>query len=233
VLICRPGSSSSLRLAVALKGGHNAEHHNHNDVGSFVVVLGDKPLLLDPGAEVYTSRTFSGRRYESNVLNSFGHPVPVVAGKLQRADGQARGRVIHHDFTESTDTLVLDILSAYDVPELKKLQRKFLYSRVGSGSLKVTDEVAFSQPCEFGTALITFNQWKKVSPSSLVVYDGSDALTVEIKVSGAEFEIKAETIDEDVRAPKKPTRLGINLTRPVTNAAISLTITPAEQSAGR
>ena len=233
VLICRPGSSSSLRLAVALKGGHNAEHHNHNDVGSFVVVLGDKPLLLDPGAEVYTSRTFSGRRYESNVLNSFGHPVPVVAGKLQRTGGQARGRVVRHDFSDDSDTLVLDISSAYDVAELKKLQRTFVYSRVGSGSLKVTDEVAFSRPCDFSTALITFSEWKKRSPSSLMFHDGKDALCVDIEVTGAEFEIKAETIDEDVRAPKKPIRLGINLTRPVTDAAISLTITPVEQSGGR
>ncbi|MGB2807048.1 MAG: hypothetical protein WBC22_04885, partial [Sedimentisphaerales bacterium] len=90
ILICRPSSGSSSRLAVALKGGHNSEHHNHNDVGSFIVVLGDKPLLLDPGGEVYTARTFSGQRYESNVLNSFGHPVPIVAGKLQRTGSRAR-----------------------------------------------------------------------------------------------------------------------------------------------
>jgi len=90
ILISRPGANSSSQLAVALKGGHNQEHHNHNDVGSFVVVLGDKPLLLDPGSEVYTARTFSSHRYESKVLNSFGHPVPVIAGKLQQTGGQAR-----------------------------------------------------------------------------------------------------------------------------------------------
>jgi len=59
--------------------------------------------------------------------------------------------VVSHDFTDSTDTLVLDISSAYDVLELKKLQRKFVYSRLGSGCLSVTDEVAFSKPCDFGT----------------------------------------------------------------------------------
>jgi len=58
VLLCRPAPNSQTQLAVALKGGHNSEHHNHNDVGSFVVVLGNKALLLDPGSEVYTARTF-------------------------------------------------------------------------------------------------------------------------------------------------------------------------------
>ena len=233
VLISRPGPTSSSRLAVALKGGHNQEHHNHNDVGSFVVVLNDKPLLLDPGGEVYTARTFSGRRYESNILNSFGHPVPIVAGKLQRTGSRARGRVVRKTFTDSTDTLVLDISSAYDVPELKKLERKFVYSRLGSGSLSVTDEVTFSRPCDFGTAVITFSRWKQTSPSALMINDSGGALRVEIKVTGADFEIRPETIEEDVSGPKQPTRLGINLKEPVTRALVSLTITPMEQPAAR
>ncbi len=236
ILICRPGPNSSSSLGVALKGGHNQEHHNHNDVGSFVVVLNDKPLLLDPGGEVYTARTFSGRRYESNVLNSFGHPVPVIAGKLQRTGSQARGRIVRHDFTDSTDTLVLDISSAYDVPELKKVERTFAYSRLGSGSLTVADEVAFSKPRDFGGALITFSQWKQLSPSSLKIYDGAEGLCVEIAVSGADpsaalrtgFQIQPETIEEDLGGRKKPTRLGINLTQPVTVARVSITIAPVD-----
>jgi len=226
VLICRPAPNSSCRLAVALKGGHNNEHHNHNDVGSFVVVLGDELLLLDPGGEVYTARTFSGRRYDSNVLNSFGHPVPLVAGKLQRTGRQATGRVVRSDFTDSTDTLILDISSAYDVPQLRKLERTFVYCRSGSGSLTVTDEVVFSQPCAFGTALVTFDKWRKLSDSSLMIHDQQEALHVEIAVSGAGFEIKPETIEEDLSGSRLPTRLGINLSGPVTRAVISLTIAP-------
>ncbi len=228
ILISRPGANSSSQLAVALKGGHNQEHHNHNDVGSFVVVLGDKPLLIDPGGEVYTARTFSSRRYESKVLNSFGHPVPVVADKLQQTGNRARARVVSQNFTDSTDTLVLDISSAYNVPELKKLERKFVYSRIGKGSLCVTDEVTFSRPCTFSTALITFDSWKQSSSRSLIVHDSEKALQVNIKITGSDFKIEPETINEDVSARKKPTRLGINLTEPVTHALVCLTITPGE-----
>jgi hypothetical protein len=226
VLICRPGPNSSSQFAVALKGGHNNEHHNHNDVGSFVVVLDDKPLLIDPGGEVYTERTFSSRRYVSNVLNSFGHPVPRVGGKLQRTGRQAQGRVIRQDFTKETDTLVLDIKSAYDVPELKKLERTFVYSRTGTGSLTVTDEVAFSKPSSFDTALITFDTWKKLSSSSLIVRDENESLRVDIKVTGADFEIRPETIKEDLSVRKDPTRLGIHLTKLVDHAVVTLTIKP-------
>ena len=236
ILICRPARNSASSLAVALKGGHNNEHHNHNDAGSFVVVLGDKPLLLDPGGEVYTARTFSGRRYESNVLNSFGHPVPLVAGKLQRTGRQAMGRIVSHDFTKDADTLILDISSAYDVPELVKLQRKFEYCRRDSGSLTVTDEVVFSKPCDFGTALITFNEWQQLSDSSLVISDQDKALRVDIEITGGDFttplrtdfKIKPETIKEDLSGRRLPTRLGINLTKPVQRAVVGLTIKPAK-----
>jgi hypothetical protein len=228
VLICRPAGNSASNLAVALKGGHNAEHHNHNDVGSFVVVLGDRPLLLDPGGEVYTARTFSSRRYESNVLNSFGHPVPLVAGKLQRTGRQAQGRVVREEFTDDTDTLVLDISSAYDVPEIEKLQRKFVYSRQGMGSLTVTDEVVFSQSSDFGTALITFDKWQQLSASSLVIRDQDKALRVDIEVSGADFKIQPETIEEDLSGRRLPARLGINLTKPVLRAVVKLTIRPVK-----
>jgi len=136
--------------------------------------------------------------------------------------------VISRNFTDNADTLVLDISSAYDVPELRKLERKFVYSRIDKGSLRVTDEVTFSQPCDFGTALITFDSWKQSSPGSLIVYDSQKSLHVEIKVTGADFEIQPETIQEDVSARKQPTRLGINLTRPVTHALVSIMITPKE-----
>ena len=126
----------------------------------------------------------------------------------------------------SLSSLILNP-SAYDVPELRKLERKFVYSRTGSGSLYVTDEVTFSRPCDFGTALITFNRWKQSSPSSLIVYDSKKALHVDIQVTGADFEIQPDIIQEDVSARKKPTRLGINLTEPVTHALVSLTIVPA------
>jgi hypothetical protein len=129
VLICRPAPGSKTDFAAALKGGNNAEHHNHNDVGSFSVVAGKTMVICDPGSEVYTRRTFSPQRYESKVLNSFGHAVPVVAGKLQRPGAEARAVVLRTDFTDQADTLVLDIRSAYAVSELQKLERTFVFQR--------------------------------------------------------------------------------------------------------
>ncbi len=223
VLVGRPRPGSSARLGVALKGGHNAEHHNHNDLGSYVVVSGGRPVLLDPGSETYTARTFSSRRYESKLLNSYGHPVPLVAGTFQRQGRDAEARVLRADFTDAADTLELELTSAYPAPDLKSLRRTFVYSREGAGSLTVTDRVEMKSARTFGTAVLTLGSWQRQPDGSLLVRDGEETLRVEIDTGGRDFTVDAEEIRED--APVKPTRLGINLKEPVAEAAISLKIT--------
>jgi len=227
ILICRPAGDPQRALGAALKGGHNAEHHNHNDVGSFVVALAGHTPLVDPGAEVYTRRTFSGQRYESKVLNSFGHPVPRVAGQLQATGRQARARVVKTDFTDPADTLVLDLRSAYPVKGLQKLQRTFVFSRQGAGSLTVTDEVGFESPAAFETALVTFDPWTELGPGRLQVGKGASAVRVEIDTQGKKFEVRAEPIREDLPGRRIPVRIGIALAEPVTEAIVRLTIVPA------
>jgi len=229
ILICRPAPGNKHALGVAMKGGHNGEHHNHNDVGSYVVALGKATPLVDPGSEVYTARTFSARRYESGVLNSFGHPVPRVAGKLQRTGRSAAAKVLKTEFTDKADTLVLDIRSAYDVNGLKKLQRTFVFSRKDAGRLTVIDEVEFDSPKAFGTALITFSKWKQIKSNRLLIGEGPEAVQVNIAIDGGEFQIDPTKIKEHLHGGRIPTRLGIELAKPVTKATITLKIAPASE----
>lgn len=226
ILIARPGPGSKSRLGVALKGGNNAEHHNHNDVGSYVVALNGDPVLLDPGGEVYTARTFSKHRYDSKVLNSFGHAVPVVAGKLQSTGAAAQGKVLASDFTDVQDRLVLDLSSAYAVPTLKTLEREFVYSREGAGSLSVTDWVAFASPEAFGTAIVTLGDWQQPDPTTLLVFDYQAAVRVTISATGGEIAVKETVLDEDTHTRQPPRRLGIDFVQPVTNASITVRVEP-------
>ncbi len=227
VLIDRPAAESANQFAVVLKGGHNAENHNHNDVGSFSVVSGKTMVICDPGGEVYTARTFGPHRYDSKVINSFGHAVPVVAGKLQQTGAAARAVVKKADFRDDQDTLVLDIGSAYAAPELKSLERTFEYQRKGAPSLTVRDEVVFDEPKSFETALVTWGTMKKISDTELLITDDGGAVRVEIDAGEKPFKISEEILDEDVQTRTKPRRIGITLDAPVKSAAIVLTIKPA------
>jgi len=227
VLNCRPRPGSASRMAVSLKGGHNAEPHNHNDLGSFVVVVGNETLILDPGGEVYTARTFSKDRYQSALLNSHGHPVPVVAGQLQRSGAAAKAVIVTKNFTDQSDIYTLDLRSAYEVPALQTLTRTFVYHRAGEGALTVTDDFAFNTPQTFGSALVTYGQWKQISARELLVYHNQEAVKVAIDTGGVPFTATPEVIQEENHHKTQPTRLGINLTSPQAKGKIVFTITPA------
>lgn len=226
ILVARPEGDPAGKLAVALKGGHNNEHHNHNDVGSYLAVLDGKSLLIDPGGEVYTKRTFSSRRYESDVLNSYGHPVPVIAGKLQKTGAEAKAVVLETEFSDSRDRYVIDMTAAYDVPELESLVREFVYSREGRGSLTVTDRMQFSSPQTYETALVTFSDIREIPGGTFIVSEDGTSFRVEVDTGGLDYTVDRVTIEEDLPGGTLPTRTGLSLREPVSNAVVSLYITP-------
>jgi len=232
ILISRPVPGSPCELAVALKGGNNAEHHNHNDVGSYVVVVGQQPLLFDPGAEIYTARTFSAQRYDSKLLNSLGHPVPVIAGQLQRAGAQARGEVLRAEFSDAQDVFELNIASCYEVPELQSLTRTFVYSREGAGSLTVTDRVAYTSPQTFETALVSPSEPVREQTYTLLIAGTEGMVRVAIDAGGEEFDLVTEMLQDDSTHADKGTRTGIRLEQPVQQASVTVTIAPEPSRAG-
>jgi hypothetical protein len=226
VLICRPGTGSKTPFAVAIKGGNNGVSHGHNDVGSFSVVAGNSMVICDPGGEVYTARTFSANRYDSKVLNSFGHDVPVAAGQLQRTGSEARGVVVAKEFTQAADTLTLDVRSAYTVTNLQKLERTFVFRRGKSPALEVRDEISLGAPEQFETALVTWGEIHRVGENELEIADGKDAVRVIIDTQDRAFQLKQETIDENVSSKRQPARLGIALADKVLTATVTLRIMP-------
>ena len=71
-------------LILGAKGGHNAEFHNHNDVGSFVVYDNGTPVLVDAGVGDYTRQTFGKERYSIWTMQSCYHNLPTVNGVDQK-----------------------------------------------------------------------------------------------------------------------------------------------------
>jgi hypothetical protein len=84
VLVCRPGNPSAGHLSAAIKAGGNGSH-SHNDIGSFVISFDGQQPVGDPGGpHAYDNETFGPKRFEKNILNSFGHPVPVVDPRFSK-----------------------------------------------------------------------------------------------------------------------------------------------------
>lgn len=98
IFTARAEDASSNGLFLAAKGGNNGEHHNHNDVGNFIVYKDGEPLIIDIGVGAYTARSFSDERYELFNYRSGYHNVPLIngceqpSGKKYAADKQYRYR---------------------------------------------------------------------------------------------------------------------------------------------
>ncbi|EIP98570.1 Heparinase II/III-like protein [Opitutaceae bacterium TAV1] len=226
ILVARPGDNDPARLAVTLKGGRGGANHSHADLGQFVVALHGRAPLLDPGSENYNSKTFTSARFTIPRIGSFGHAVPVVAGQYQLGGKRATTRIVRIDFTDTTDTYVLDLAGAYDAPGLTRLERAFTYTRTGAGRLVVADTVEFSSPQTFGTALITMGTMKQESADTLLFIDGPARVRVKIESSGGPFTVTTQPVETN--RPPAPTRIGIDFANPVTRASLRCTITPVE-----
>lgn len=124
-------------MSAAFKGGRNDEPHNHNDVGSFVVIKRADTVLCDIGAGEYTREYFSADRYNVFCCSSSGHSVPVIDGQPQCAGADYRAA----DFAVTDNVVRADISGAYGIEALKRLERKVELSekRVTVKDVFITD----------------------------------------------------------------------------------------------
>ena len=107
---------NGMDIFVAMKGGHNNESHNHNDVGTFTMWIENEPVFIDAGVGTYTRQTFSSERYNIWSMQSQYHNLPVIDGKSQVFGRTNKATNVKFDHKKSTFSL--DINSAY--PELNK-----------------------------------------------------------------------------------------------------------------
>ena len=224
VLITRSGGApGGAPFGAAFKGGHNAEHHNHNDVGSYAVVLDGVEMLGDPGGEVYTRRTFSRERYDSPMLNSYGHPVPVVAGQLQATGRNSAARVLDASFSDARDRFELDLAAAYRVPELASLVRTFTHDRTAR-AVSISDEARFTTPQTFSVPIITYRDVVRRDDTTLHLHDKQLRVEVKIAAEGGAWQL----MEEQLENPGKPSprRLAVTFDAPVTTARVRVTVTP-------
>jgi hypothetical protein len=224
VLVCRPLPGSSANIGVALKGGNNGESHNHNDVGSYTVVQGNQIMAGDPGVIPYAANIFNPQyRYTYKTVGSFGHPVPLVAGTQQQPGAQARSKTVRTKFKKKKDNITLDIASAYNVPELERLERTMDYDRSSVGSITFTDYFKYAKPEGFETAISTRSEWTQTSDNTLLLTRDNEKMLVNFSSPGNMLLLKSEEISE---GGTPYTRIGIYFSKPVTEGQIIITYKP-------
>lgn len=139
-------------IGFAIKGGDNDEPHNHNDVGSFIYLVGGEPLITDLGAGEYTAEYFGEGRYNILCNSSLGHSVPICNGMLQRAGKQYKASSFTAD---GAGTTKIAFAGAYEDGVINELDRTTVFS-LEEGTLWVEDRVQMS--VGMGTELPVFTE---------------------------------------------------------------------------
>lgn len=136
-------------LFFSAKGGTNGEHHNHNDIGSFVLYSDGQPAIIDMGAGDYTATSFGELRYiEHPQTASSHHNLPMVNG-VQQKDGIAfKATGVAYENAGDTVRFGLNIETAYPAESgMDSWHRAFTFDRTAA-SLTVEDTVALNDPTE-------------------------------------------------------------------------------------
>ena len=227
VLICRPEPQDPKNFSMAVKAGGNSSH-SHNDIGSFVIALEGELIVGDPGGPyAYNNKTFGPNRYDCKLLNSFGHPVPVIDGALQIDASKLQPKVLATNFTANAEEIQIDLHSAYTVPKLNQLVRTIRFERGANPKIVLEDQIKSATPVSFEMALPTLGTWKSLDANRLEFRIGKARLHAHIETPDG-YTITDEVISE-LNAPPFH-RVGIKLRKPISAASIRITFVPISES---
>ncbi len=152
------------KLAFAAKGGHNAENHNHNDLGQFMFFHSGEPMIVDLGRCEYTRHTFSERRYENWVLNALGHNPPLFDGVGQHDGKEYRAADVRFSQEGNRVQLEMELAGAFPAElELVSVRRSIRLD-TGSGEIQVEDRWESRRPHAV--------QWNLYTPAKVAVRPG-------------------------------------------------------------
>jgi len=155
VLVARGPDQRGNFWEFAAKAGHNGEHHNHNDCGSYLLNVNGARLIIEIGAPEYTKQFFGEQRYEFIATRTRGHSLPVINGCEQPAGREFAARVLAHELSARHARFVVDLTACYPVAaNCARCVRTFELDKV-AGRLVVRDEFELGVAQALETAIIT------------------------------------------------------------------------------
>ena len=141
IAITRPSGKLGEGLYLAVKGGHNGESHNHNDLGNIVVFSDDKPIFIDVGVGEYTKRYFGPERYEIWHTCSDFHNCASLNGVTQKAGSDYRAESVVYEPTSGS--LSMNLENAYPNAGLLSYRRSAV---LDNDCIVLQDQVKYMEP---------------------------------------------------------------------------------------
>lgn len=217
-------SIKGAQICFAVKGGHNDEPHNHNDLGSFILHVNGDNLLADLGRGEYTRQYFGPERYEFLCTSSRGHSVPIIDGNFQKQGPEYAARMIDQQSDPTKDLVIMDIGKAYGDHNLKSLVRRFIFEKLGAVQVLLKDELEFERvPTTVTERLITLYKPRFLSDGNIRIQGLKSSIDLKFDHSHFHPEIHREVFMTHELAEKEVFIIDFNLTPVTTTMAVEIT----------
>lgn len=183
-------TAAGAAFAAAIKAGHNAENHNQNDIGSFILHVDGENLLTDPGRGLYSRQYFSAQRYDNIFANSYGHSVPRIGGQLQAPGREQCGELTEVKAEAEVKLARVEFSRAYPVAQLTQAIRTLAVE--DQGTVILTDTFEFSGPGQLvEEAFVTWGEVVSHGPTA-AIHCGKHTLRLAIEApAGARFAVES------------------------------------------
>ena len=139
VIITRSSWTDMDAPVLAVKAGHNAEPHNHIDVGQFIYHCYGNTFIRDLGVGVYDRAYFGPGRYENPICGAEGHNLIFVDGKSQAPGREYEGKIVDYHREADWERIKIDLTKAYPSNVLSEAIRTLLFFKYDG--LVLIDEV--------------------------------------------------------------------------------------------
>jgi len=177
---------------VASKGGHNAQSHNHNDIGTVSVYYKTVPILIDAGVGSYVTKTFSPQRYEIWTMQANYHNIPMLNGIPEKEGREYESR--QSAFDPRTMTFSVDFAGTYPAEACAKSMLRKVTLRNGKVTIRDSYELTESKiPADFNW--LTWGDVDISVPGKVVI--SVLGQTVAFNYDGKRLEPVIETIVQD------------------------------------
>ncbi|HRR06866.1 MAG TPA: heparinase II/III family protein, partial [Victivallales bacterium] len=194
LLITREKRSPDSGFVLAVKGGTNAESHNHIDVGEFLIFADGEPVIVDPGRGEYKRQNFSHERYNIWWNAGRGHNI-LQFGKHEQALGKTKPTVLDFRDDKKITEIEFDLTATFEKSvNLIYWRRKYTLVRDNKSMIKIVDNFQLQNPVSVSLPLYTVQKFLDSKNSIKFVLSNGRKITLKWS---SEFYSESESLPND------------------------------------
>lgn len=234
VWVARGRDESGAFWELAAKGGHNGEHHNHNDLGSFILNIDGEPLITEIGSPEYTKAYFQEEtRYSFLATRSLGHSLPVINGREQAAGAEFRAEITLAETAGARACFVVELAGAYPREAGVKRFTRSLALDKAAGEFVWEDRIELREAGTVESALISdAPRVERVSETEALIERGGVALRLRAGNGAGWVRVERHDYRDHFFKPASLSRLVLKTRGAKTRHVFEVAITRAAEKRG-